>query len=193
MQDIVESGNAREDTPPEHFIEQVACVVTSAVGVEAPHDGAVGERFGATAAVGQGAQQAQRHVGAAGEAEGLEADGVGAGVGRNAGGEHPDVDLVSLVVVGGVDERVHDGVVGGGGGRAAEEVHALERVDGGAEAAGAGVGLDGGHVERLEGGGSEAGARRGEGGIDVVEAAGGGEVADERAIGGERGGCGLGG
>jgi len=91
-------------------------------------------------------------------------------------------------VVGGVDEGVHDGVVGWGGGRTAEEVHALEGVDGGTEAAGAGVGLDAGHVERLEGAWGEAGARGGEGGVDVVETAGGEEVADERAVGRERGG-----
>lgn len=189
MQNIVESGNVREDIPAEHFIEQVTCIVTVTVGIEAPHDRAVGERSGVTATLRQAAQQAQGDVRTAGEAEGLEADGVGAGVGRNAGGKHPDVDLVSLVVVGGVDEGVHDGVIGGGGGRAAEEVHALEGVDGGTEAACAGVGLNGDYVERLEGVWGEVGARRGEGAVDVVEAAGRDELADERAVGGERGGC----
>lgn len=192
VQNIVESSNVREDIPAEHFIEQVTRVVTVAVGIEPAHHRAVGDRFGVTAALRQAAQQAQGDVRAAGEAEGLDADGVGADAGGNAGGKHPDVDLVSLVVVGGVDKGVHDGVVGGGCGRAGEEVHALEGVDGSPEAAGAGVGLDGGYVERLEGDWGEVGARRGEGSVDVVEAAGRGEVADERAVGGESGYGGFG-
>jgi hypothetical protein len=188
MQNIVESGNVREDIPAEHFIEQVTRIVTVAVGIKASHNRAVGGRFGVTATLRQAAQQAQGDVRAAGEAERLEADGVGASIGSNAGGKHPDVDLVSLVVIGGVDEGVHDGVIGGSGGRAGEEVHALEGVDGGTEAAGAGVGLNGGYVEWLEGVWGEVGASRSEGGVDVVEAAGRDELADERAVGGNRGG-----
>jgi len=86
VQNIVESGNVREDIPAEHFIEQATCIVTVAAGIEPPHDRAVGDGLGVTPTLRQGAQQAQRDMRAAGEAEGLEADCVGAGVGRNAGG-----------------------------------------------------------------------------------------------------------
>lgn len=173
----------------EHLIEQLARVVGVAVRIEAADDGAVGDR----SAVWQGSKEAESDVWAGGEAERPEADGVCVEVGGNAGGKHPDIHLVGLVVVGGVDEGVHDGVVGGGGGWAGEEVHALEGIHGVAEAAGACVGANGGDVERVDGGGGEARARGGDGGVDGIDAAGGGQRADKGTVGGNSGGGGGGG